>query len=96
MQTGLYAYAGAAAFLGAAIYIGSVEHPARLKLGVRAMVREWSRGHLALRRSDGEKSCAGARVDAGLGFAGVGLRPDRVGRLRRICMGTAAVAVIRD
>lgn len=42
MQTGLYAFALAAAFLGAAIYIGFVEHPARLKLGVRAMVREWA------------------------------------------------------
>jgi hypothetical protein len=41
MQTGLYAFAAAAAFLGAAIYIGFVEHPARLELGDRAMVREW-------------------------------------------------------
>ena len=41
MRTGLYAFAIAAAFLGAAIYIGLVEHPARLKLGARAMVREW-------------------------------------------------------
>ncbi|WP_426437409.1 DUF1772 domain-containing protein [Bradyrhizobium genosp. P] len=42
MQTGLYAFALAAAFLGAAIYIGFVEHPARLKLGAPAMVREWA------------------------------------------------------
>jgi hypothetical protein len=42
MQTGLYAFAVAAAFLGAAIYIGLVEQPARLKLGTRAMVREWA------------------------------------------------------
>lgn len=42
MQTGLYAFAVAAAFLGAAIYIGFVEHPARLELGARAMVREWA------------------------------------------------------
>jgi hypothetical protein len=42
MQPGLYAFAAAAAFLGAAIYIGFVEHPARLKLGARAMVREWA------------------------------------------------------
>jgi hypothetical protein len=42
MQTGLYAFAVAAAFLGAAIYIGFVEQPARLKLGVRAMVHEWA------------------------------------------------------
>ena len=42
MQTGLYAFAVAAAFLGTAIYIGFVEHPARLKLGARAMVREWA------------------------------------------------------
>jgi hypothetical protein len=42
MQTGLYAFAVAAAFLGAAIYIGFVEQPARLKLGARAMVREWA------------------------------------------------------
>ncbi len=41
MQSGLYAFAIAAAFLGAAIYIGLVEQPARLKLGARAMVREW-------------------------------------------------------
>jgi hypothetical protein len=41
MQTGLYAFAIAAAFLGAAIYIGLVEQPARLKLGAPAMVREW-------------------------------------------------------
>jgi|1186.fasta_scaffold02540_5 hypothetical protein len=42
MQTGLYAFAVAAVFLGAAIYIGVVEHPARLKLSARAMVREWA------------------------------------------------------
>ena len=42
MQTGLYAFAVAAAFLGAAVYIGFVEHPARLTLGARAMVREWA------------------------------------------------------
>jgi hypothetical protein len=42
MQTGLYAFAAAAAFLGAAIYIGFVEQPARLKLSARAMVREWA------------------------------------------------------
>lgn len=42
MQTGLYAFAAAAAFLGAAIYVGFVEQPARLKLGARAMVREWA------------------------------------------------------
>jgi hypothetical protein len=42
MQTGLYAFAVASAFLGAAIYIGLVEHPARLTLGARAMVREWA------------------------------------------------------
>jgi hypothetical protein len=42
MQTGLYAFAVAAAFLGATIYIGFVEQPARLKLGARAMVREWA------------------------------------------------------
>ena len=42
MQTGLYAFAVAAAFLGAVIYIGFVEQPARLKLGARAMVSEWA------------------------------------------------------
>lgn len=42
MQIGLYAFAVAAAYLGAAIYIGFVEHPARLKLGTSAMVREWA------------------------------------------------------
>jgi hypothetical protein len=42
MQTGLYAFAVAAAFLGAAIYIGLLEHPARLKLSIRAMVCEWA------------------------------------------------------
>jgi len=41
MQTGLYAFAAAAAFLGAAIYIGFVEQPARLRLGAGAMVGEW-------------------------------------------------------
>ncbi|MGY3505166.1 DUF1772 domain-containing protein [Bradyrhizobium sp. USDA 4471] len=42
MQTGLYAFAVAAAYLGAAIYIGFVENPARLGLGTSAMVREWA------------------------------------------------------
>jgi hypothetical protein len=42
MQTGLYAFAVASAYLGAAIYIGFVEHPARLRLGTSAMVREWA------------------------------------------------------
>jgi hypothetical protein len=42
MQTGLYAFAVAATFLGVAIYAGFVEQPARLKLGPRAMVREWA------------------------------------------------------
>ncbi len=40
MQTGLFAFAVAAAFLDTAIYIGFVE--ARLKLSARAMVREWA------------------------------------------------------
>jgi hypothetical protein len=42
MQTGLYAFAVAVVYLGAAIYSGFVEHPARLKLGTPAMVREWA------------------------------------------------------
>jgi hypothetical protein len=42
MRPGLYAFAVAAAFLGAATYIGFVEQPARLALGTRSMVREWT------------------------------------------------------
>jgi hypothetical protein len=52
MRPGLYAFAAADAFLGATIYIGLVEQPARLKLGSRAMIREWAlsnrRGTLTL------------------------------------------------
>ncbi|WFU82537.1 hypothetical protein QA645_07280 [Bradyrhizobium sp. CIAT3101] len=39
---------------------------------------------------------AGAQVDAGLGFAGVGLHPDRIGSLRRIWLGAQAASVIDD
>jgi hypothetical protein len=42
MRPGLYAFAAAAAFLGATVYIGLVEQPARLALGPRAMMREWT------------------------------------------------------
>lgn len=42
MRPGLYAFAVAAAFLGATFYIGVVEQPARLKLGGRAMLKEWT------------------------------------------------------
>jgi hypothetical protein len=42
MRPGLYAFAAAASFLGAAIYIGLVEQPARLRLGSRAMIKEWT------------------------------------------------------
>jgi hypothetical protein len=42
MRLGLYAFAVAAAFLGATTYIGFVEQPARLALGTRSMVREWT------------------------------------------------------
>jgi hypothetical protein len=42
MRPGLYAFAVAAAFLGATTYIGFVEQPARLALGTRSMVREWT------------------------------------------------------
>jgi hypothetical protein len=42
MWPGLYAFAVAAAFLGATTYIGFVEQPARLALGTRSMVREWT------------------------------------------------------
>ncbi|QOG23352.1 DUF1772 domain-containing protein [Bradyrhizobium sp. SEMIA] len=52
MRPGLYAFAVAAAFLGATLYIGVVEQPARLKLGGRAMLKEWTfsfrRGTLTL------------------------------------------------
>src|SRR3954453_23963398 len=52
MRPGLYAFAVAAAFLGATFYIGVVEQPARLKLGGRAMLKEWTlsyrRGTLTL------------------------------------------------
>ena len=42
MQSGLLAFAAASAFLGAVLYINIVEQPARLGLGPRAMVREWT------------------------------------------------------
>ena len=42
MRPGLYAFAAAAGFLGATVYIGLVEQPARLGLGPRAMMREWT------------------------------------------------------
>jgi hypothetical protein len=42
MRPGLYAFAVGAAFLGATTYIGFVEQPARLALGTRSMVREWT------------------------------------------------------
>ena len=42
MRLGLYAFAVAAAFLGATTYIGFVEQPARLALGTRSMIREWT------------------------------------------------------
>jgi hypothetical protein len=42
MQPGLLAFAAASAFLGAVLYINIVEQPARLGLGPRAMVREWT------------------------------------------------------
>jgi hypothetical protein len=45
MQPGLYAFAAAAAFLGATTYIGFVEQPARLALGIRSMVREWTQSN---------------------------------------------------
>ena len=45
MRPGLYAFAVAAAFLGATIYIGLVEQPARLALGPRSMVKEWTRSN---------------------------------------------------
>jgi Domain of unknown function (DUF1772) len=45
MRPGLYAFAVAAGFLGAAIYVGVVEQPARLTLGTRAMIQEWTRSN---------------------------------------------------
>jgi hypothetical protein len=45
MRPGLYAFAAAAAFLGATTYIGLVEQPARLALGSRAMIKEWTRSN---------------------------------------------------
>jgi len=45
MRPGLYAFAAAAAFLGATTYIGLVEQPARLGLGSRAMIKEWTRSN---------------------------------------------------
>jgi hypothetical protein len=45
MRPGLYAFATAAAFLGATTYIGFVEQPARLALGTRSMVREWTQSN---------------------------------------------------
>ena len=45
MRPGLYAFAVAAAFLGATTYIGLVEQPARLALGSRAMIKEWTRSN---------------------------------------------------
>lgn len=41
MRTGLYAFAVAASFSGATTYICLVEQPARLKLRVGPMVKEW-------------------------------------------------------
>jgi Anthrone oxygenase len=45
MRPGLHAFAVAASFLGAAIYVGVVEQPARLALGSRAMLQEWTRSN---------------------------------------------------
>jgi hypothetical protein len=45
MRPGLYAFAAASSFLGATIYIGLVEQPARLALGPRVMVQEWTRSN---------------------------------------------------
>jgi hypothetical protein len=45
MRPGLYAFAAAASFLGATIYVGLVEQPARLALGTRAMIQEWTRSN---------------------------------------------------
>ena len=42
MQLGLFEFAAACVFVGAALYINIVEQPARLKLGPRAMMREWT------------------------------------------------------
>jgi hypothetical protein len=42
MRPSTCAFAAAAGFLGAAIYICLVEQPARLKLGSRAMIKEWT------------------------------------------------------
>jgi hypothetical protein len=42
MQSGLFEFAAACVFVGAALYINIVEQPARLKLGPRAMMREWT------------------------------------------------------
>src|SRR3981189_1532937 len=43
MRAGLCDLAPPAAFLGATTYIGLVEQPARLALGSRAMIKEWTR-----------------------------------------------------
>jgi hypothetical protein len=42
LRPGLFAFAAASLFLGAALYINFVEQPARLALGPRSSIREWT------------------------------------------------------
>lgn len=83
MRPGLYAFAVAAAFLGATFYIGVIEQPARLKLGGRAMLKEWTFSFHAT--WTGDLPCP--QADAGLGIAGMGAHVDRFRCLLLVRLG---------
>jgi hypothetical protein len=102
MRPSTYAFAAAAGFLGAAIYICLVEQPARLKLGSRAMIKEWTlsnhRGTLMLSVLAVISAVLGyiqfRETDAGLGTAGMGSRPNWVCCGLRVRVGAGLAGLI--